>query len=38
MTIWGSSKAKAHFSAVLDKAESESEGPQMVQRRPQKLS
>ena len=31
MGTWGVAKAKAHFSAVLDKAESE--GPQLVERR-----
>ena len=31
MTNWGAIKAKAQFSAVLDKAETE--GPQIVQRR-----
>jgi hypothetical protein len=31
MTSWGATKAKAQFSAVLDKAETE--GPQLVQRR-----
>jgi len=31
MGTWGVAKAKAHFSAVLDKAESE--GPQLVTRR-----
>jgi Antitoxin Phd_YefM, type II toxin-antitoxin system len=31
MADWGATQAKAQFSAVLDKAESE--GPQLVQRR-----
>jgi hypothetical protein len=31
MGTWGVAKAKAHFSAVLDKAETE--GPQLVERR-----
>ncbi len=31
MANWGATKAKAQFSAVLDKAETE--GPQVVQRR-----
>jgi hypothetical protein len=31
MASWGATQAKAQFSAVLDKAESE--GPQLVQRR-----
>ena len=31
MGTWGVAKAKAHFSAVLDKAETE--GPQLVTRR-----
>jgi hypothetical protein len=31
MTSWGATKAKAQFSEVLDKAETE--GPQVVQRR-----
>jgi prevent-host-death family protein len=31
MGTWGVAEAKAHFSAVLDKAETE--GPQMVTRR-----
>jgi PHD/YefM family antitoxin component YafN of YafNO toxin-antitoxin module len=35
MTISGATKAKAHFSAVLDKAESE--GPQLLQRRKTKF-
>ena len=35
MTVWGAAKAKAQFSAVLDKAETE--GPQLVKRRKQKF-
>jgi prevent-host-death family protein len=35
MGTWGVAKAKAHFSAVLDKAETE--GPQLVTRRKQKF-
>jgi hypothetical protein len=31
MTSWGATKAKAQFSAVLDRAESE--GPQLIERR-----
>ena len=31
MTSWGATQAKAQFSAVLDKAETE--GPQLVERR-----
>ncbi len=31
MTTWGATQAKAQFSAVLDKAETE--GPQLVRRR-----
>jgi len=35
VTVWGAAKAKAQFSAVLDKAETE--GPQLVKRRKQKF-
>ena len=35
MTAWGAAKAKAQFSAVLDKAETE--GPQLVERRKRKF-
>jgi len=35
VTAWGAAKAKAQFSAVLDKAETE--GPQLVERRKRKF-